>query len=50
MLQNGGCAVLMCGLPGMGANLHDLAERAERFPGYLGGVIRTGVGDHSDPQ
>jgi hypothetical protein len=50
MFQYGGCAVLMCGLPGMGTNLHHLAERAERFSGYLGGVIRTCVCDHSDPQ
>jgi len=50
MFHYGSRAVLVRGLPGMGANLHHLAERTERFSGYLGGVIRTGVGDYSDPQ
>jgi len=40
----------MRGLPGMGANWHHVAERAERFSSHPGGVICTGVGDHGDPQ
>jgi len=50
MLHYGSRAESMRGLPGMGTNRHHLAERAERFSGYLRGVIRTSVGDHGDPQ
>ena len=50
MFHDGACAELMRGLPGMGADLQHLTEGAQRFSGYLGCVIRTGVRDHGDPQ
>ena len=40
----------MCGLTGTGANFQHLTERAQRLSGYLGGVIRAGIGNDDDPQ
>jgi hypothetical protein len=50
MIHDGGCTDLVGCLPGMGGELQYLAERAKRFSGFLGGVIRTSVRDHHDPE
>ena len=40
----------MRGLRGSRGDFQHLAEGAQGAAGYFGGVIRTSVGDHHDPQ
>jgi hypothetical protein len=39
----------MRGLPGAGADFQHLTERAQRLSGYLGSVVRAGIGNDDDP-
>jgi hypothetical protein len=50
MFHDGGCADLVCGLPGASGDFQDLSECAKRFSGCLGCVIGTAVSDDNYPQ